>query len=362
MKKFSQFFIFAGLLSIVLISCADNSVDPSDFRAAELNLPEVTLDYVGEDFPDHFSSISFFDNTPQDNATTNDGATLGRVLFYDKKLSINNATSCSSCHKQELAFSDDKQFSPGFEGKMTSRNSMAIVNPRFSTTLMWDGSPITLEEQVLTPIQHQGEMGLEDLDDLVVKLQSIDYYPPLFEKAFGTSEITVELVSKSLAQFMRSLQCSQSKYDQGHDSNFANFTDLQKMGKDLFEAPENGCSNCHRSVNFYYGSESNIGLTMDYTDEGAGNGQFRIPSLRNVALTGPFMHDGSLETLEEVIDHYNDGVQPHPYLDWRLKDANGEPKKLNLNELEKKALVEFLKTLTDENFITDEKWSNPFKS
>ena len=115
-------------------------------------------------------------------------------------------------------------------------------------------------------------------------------------------------------------------------------------------------------MNFYYGSESNIGLAMDYTDEGKGNGQFRIPSLRNVALTGPYMHDGSLETLEDVVDHYNDGVQPHPYLDWRLKDNNGEPKKLNLDEFDKKALVEFLKTLTDENFISNEKWSNPFKS
>ena len=362
MKKFSQFFIFACLLSTFLMSCADNSVDPSDFRAAELNLPEVPLDYVGEDFPDHFSSISFFDNTPQDNITTNDGATLGRVLFYDKKLSINNATSCASCHKQELAFSDDTAFSPGFEGKLSSRNSMAIVNPRFSTTLMWDGANMTLEEQALTPIQHQSEMGLEDLDDLVTKLQAIDYYPPLFEKAFGTSEITVELVAKGLAQFMRSLQCSQSKYDQGVNSDFENFTSLQKMGKDLFESPANGCSNCHRSINFYYGSESNIGLTMDYTDEGKGNGQFRIPSVRNVALTGPYMHDGSLETLEDVVDHYNDGVQPHPFLDWRLKDNNGEPKKLNLSDLEKKALVEFLKTLTDENFISDEKWSDPFKS
>ena len=115
----------------------------------------------------------------------------------------------------------------------------------------------------------------------------------------------------------------------------------------MFEAPANGCSNCHRSVNFYYGSESNIGLAMDYTDEGKGNGMFRIPSLRNVALTGPFMHDGSLETLEDVVDHYNDGVQPHPFLDWRLKDSNGEPKKLDLDGTEKKALVEFMKTLTD---------------
>ena len=134
------------------------------------------------------------------------------------------------------------------------------------------------------------------------------------------------------------------------------------MGKDLFEAPENGCANCHRSVNFYYGSESNIGLAMEYDDEGAGNGQFRIPSLRNVGITAPYMHDGSMATLEEVVEHYNSKVQPHPFLDWRLKDSNGQPKKLNLTETEKQAMVAFLHTLTDENFITDPKWSSPFSN
>ena len=131
--------------------------------------------------------------------------------------------------------------------------------------------------------------------------------------------------------------------------------------RDSFESVDNGCANCHRSVNFYYGNEMNIGLDMDYEDEGAGNGRFRIPSLRNIGITGPFMHDGRFETLEEVVEHYNSGVQPHPYLDWRMKDANGEPKKLNLSETEKQALVAFLHTLTDEAFITDPKWSDPFE-
>ena len=326
-----------------------------------MNLPTVALNYANDDFPDHFSTVAGFDNTPVDNPVTDNGATLGRVLFYDTKLSLNNTVSCGTCHIQSQAFSDGKIKSPGFEGNESTRNTLSIVNPRFSTTLTWTGQNISLEEQVLQPINNHLEMGLENLDHLAAKLQKVDYYPALFDKAFGTTEITHDLVAKALAQFLRSMKCSQSKYDQGFNNDFANLTAQEKMGKELFESADNGCANCHRSVNFYYGSESNIGLAMNYEDQGKGNGEFRIPSLRNVGITAPYMHDGSMATLEEVIDHYNDGVQPHPYLDWRLKDANGEPKKLNLTSVEKDALVAFLKTLTDEDFITNEKWSSPFK-
>ena len=244
---------------------------------------------------------------------------------------------------------------------MSARNTLSIVNPRFSTTLTWTGQSISLEEQVLQPIGNHLEMGLENYEVLANKLQAIDYYPALFEKAFGTTEITPDLIAKGLAQFLRSMQCSESKYDQGFANDFANLTASEKMGKELFESFENGCANCHRSVNFYYGNESNIGLALNYTDQGKADGKFRIPSLRNVGITGPYMHDGSIETLEEVVEHYNSGVQDHPHLDWRLKDINGDPKKLNLSSTEKQALVAFLKTLTDENFVTDEKWSSPFK-
>ena len=359
MKKLTYFFLLIGFVGVLFSSCKEEPTP--DILNQELNLPDVPYNYAGDNFPDHFSSVSSFNNTPSHNPTTDAGATLGRVLFYDTKLSLNNAVSCGTCHKQSLAFSDGKQFSPGFEGRLSTRNTMSIINPKFSTTLLWTGEPISIEEQVLKPIANHLEMGMEDLDILAAKLQKVDYYPPLFEEAFGTTEITHDLIAKGLAQFLRAMKCSQSKYDQGFDSEFANFTALELMGKDLFEDPGNGCANCHRSVNFYYGSESNIGLEMDYTDEGAGNGMFRIPSLRNVGITGPYMHDGRFDTLEEVVEHYNSGVQPHPFLDWRMKDNNGEPKKLNLTEVEKQALVAFMKTLTDEQFITDVKYSNPFK-
>lgn len=359
MKNFIFLFFTLTFAGTFFTSCQKSGSDV-DFKAPELNLPETPLAYSNP-FPDHFSSVSGFDNTPVNNAVTDDGATLGRVLFYDNNLSLNNTVSCGSCHHQDKAFSDGKKLSPGFEGKMSTRNTLSIINPRFSTTLTWTGQNISIEEQVLQPINNHLEMGLEDVNQLAAKLQKIDYYPPLFEKAFGTDFVTPDLISKALAQFLRSMECSQAKFDHGYNNNFANFTAQEKLGKELFEAAENGCANCHRSVNFYYGSESNIGLSMNYEDQGKANGEFRIPSLRNVGITAPYMHDGSMETLEEVVEHYNSGVQPHPYLDWRLKGTNGEPKKLNLTENEKAALVAFLETLTDENFITNEKWSDPFK-
>lgn len=360
MKKFIYLFFLLGISGVLIVGCQKSSTD-TPIQSKALNLPDVPLNYADDNFPDHFASVAGFNNTPSNNPITDDGATLGRVLFYDTKLSLNNTVSCGTCHQQSKAFSDGKVKSPGFEGQESERNTLSLINPKFAATLTWTGQVISIEEQVLQPIGNHLEMGLENLDHLVSKLQKVDYYPSLFEKAFGTSEISHELISKALAQFLRSMECSQSKYDQGFNNEFANFNALELMGKELFESVENGCSNCHRSVNFYYGNESNIGLAMNYEDEGAGNGEFRIPSLRNVGITAPYMHDGSMATLEEVVDHYNDGVQPHPNLDWRLKAPNGEPKQLDLSDTEKQALVAFLKTLTDEAFITDPKWSDPFK-
>lgn len=358
MKKFIFLFFLLGISGTLFIGCQKSDSTP---KAVELNLPETPLNYALDNFPEHFSSVASFNNEPLDNQVSDHGATLGRVLFYDTKLSLNNTVSCGTCHIQSKAFSDGLALSPGFEGKLSTRNTMSLINPKFAATLTWTGQRISLEEQVLQPIGNHLEMGLENLDHLSAKLQKVDYYPELFEKAFGTTEISHELISKALAQFLRSMECSQAKYDQGFNNDFANYTAMEKMGKDLFESQEVGCISCHTSVNFYYGNEVNIGLSMDYEDEGIGNGRFRIPSLRNVDLTGPYMHDGSIETLEEVIEHYNSGVQPHPYLDWRLQGPNGEPKKLELTDTEKQALIAFLKTLTDENFVTDVKWSDPFK-
>ena len=317
------------------------------------------------------------DNTPNDNPITNDGATLGRVLFYDNNLSVNNTRSCASCHLAADGFSDPLEFSIGFEGGLTPRNSMGLANARFyeNGRFFWDERAATLEDQTLQPIQDPIEMGMT-LDGLVSKLQALDYYPSLFENAFGDSTITSDRISRALAQFVRSMVSYESKYDVGraaagnNNDNFSNFTNQENQGKQLFFSNRTNCSRCHETVIFVGDRPRNNGLDLVSTDNGEGgvngnandNGKFKAPSLRNIELTAPYMHDGRFATLEEVVEHYNSGVQAHPNLDNRLRQGgnNGEPRRLNLSNQEKAALVAFMKTLTDNEFITDEKYSNPF--
>ena len=258
---------------------------------------------------------------------------------------------------------------------------MGLAHARYyePEAFFWDERAATLEDQVLQPIQDPVEMGLT-LDELVQKLETTEYYPPLFEDAFGTEEINTDRISKALAQFVRSMVSYQSKYDIGRAGTFpgppgmqpfSNFTDSENLGKAIFFDPERGnCAVCHRTDAFIAPEPRNNGLDLVYEDKGVGqvtgtanqNGLFKVPSLRNIELTFPYMHDGQFESLEEVIEHYNDGVQAHPNLSPQLREAGpmSPPRKLNLTTEEKVALVDFLKTLTDYPFITDERWSDPF--
>jgi cytochrome c peroxidase len=310
------------------------------------------------------------DFTPEDNPITDEGATLGRVLFYDPRLSLTNTVSCASCHRQEKAFADRDASSMGFGGKMTPRNAMGISNLRFQPAFFWDLRTRSLEEQVLEPVENHLEMGMETADVLEYKLAKLDYYPPLFKAAFGSSEVTAERISKAMAQFLRSMVAHSSRFDEGQENNYKGFNARETMGMNLFFGKAQ-CSNCHQPPLFTqnWGDPiANIGLEEDYEDEGIGEGHFRIPSLRNVALTGPYMHDGRFSTLREVIEHYNSGVKAHPQLDWRLKDAfwdrgflvdNG-PRQLELTEEEKDALEAFLHTLTDRHLTRHPMYSSPF--
>lgn len=305
------------------------------------------------------------------------GATLGRVLFYDKILSSNNMISCSSCHLQESGFSDPDQFSAGFEGGLTGRNSMGISNAMYYENghFFWDERASTLEEQVLMPIQDEVEMGLT-LTELVSKVEQQPYYPVLFEQVFGDDEVTPDRISKALAQFVRSIVSYQSKYDVGRaqvnnpDQDFPNYSDLENLGKDIFFGGRGDCAQCHTSDLFVGDEARNNGLDAVLTDLGLGavtgnandNGKFKVGSLRNIELTAPYMHDGRFETLEEVVEHYNSGVQASATLDNRLEQRNSiNPRRLNLTNQEKEALVAFMKTLTDQELISDEKFSSPFK-
>ncbi len=403
MKKNALLTSFAICLMVIMASCLKQE---EPVEALQLNLPEQAYDYAGVQLPPHFqndflSSASnvfvnnggivvdfpnngdFFSGIPNPTIT-NDGATLGRVLFYDTKLSINNAVSCASCHKQQFAFADPTAGSIGFEGKVTPRNSMAIINVALNRNLFWDSRVHSAKELTLKPVQNHIEMGMEDLQVLVSKLSKTSYYPELFRKAFGTSTITEDRISDAMAQFLCSMVSVDSRFDAQFSSNQpTTFNELEHLGQSLFFSERTKCAKCHSGNNFAaddrpggeYGDigfdfgggndnspkgTANNGLDLVTTDKGLRDGQFRIPSLRNVALTGPYMHDGRLETLEDVIEFYNSGVKLHTNLDKKLIGPDGEPLRLNLSSLEKKAMVAFLETLTDQTLVTDVKYSNPF--
>lgn len=336
-------------------------------------LPAADADYYSyavTNLPEHFASgaVAATNNTPTDNPITNAGATLGRVLFYDKRLSHNDGTACASCHRQATAFDDPNQFSEGFEGGLTGRHSTPLSNAAYYARgrAFWDERAASLEDQALGPIQDPVEMG-SDLGELRAELAATDFYPKLFEKAYGTGEITDERIAKSIAQFVRSMASYQSKYDQAVEAgtpeapDFASvFTDQELRGQELFHGVGR-CSQCHTTHAQVGNRPRNIGLDPDNSaDEGAGNGQFKTMSLRNVAVRERFMHDGRFSTLEEVIEFYDSGVQANPYLDNLLKNSDGTPLQLNLSESDKAALVAFLTTLTDMDFLTNELFSDPF--
>ena len=305
-----------------------------------------------------------------DNPITNDGATLGRVLFYDRELSANRTTSCGSCHHQENGFADPRATSLGHTGGSTRRNAMHLVNQFYSRRQFWDLRAATLEDQVLMPIQDAVEMGMT-LEQVTTRLRAIPHYPQLFTNAFGNDSITSDRVALALAQFVRSIVSYRTRYDQGVENNFVDFTPIEADGRAVFFNGATRCNQCHTTANFTSLDTRNNGLDQDYADDGrseitlnaADDGEFKVPGLRNVALTAPYMHDGRFSTLEEVVEHYNSGVQAHPNLDDRLTVESltgGTPIQMNLSIYDKQALVAFLLTLTDEPLIADPRFADPF--
>ncbi|WP_116769121.1 cytochrome-c peroxidase [Maribacter litoralis] len=357
----------------------DTETDTNNDLAVDssiLVLPDSPFNYANILLPNFFldNDVRNEDNTPNNNQITDNGATLGRVLFYDNNLSRNNTISCASCHIQEHGFADPTALSTGFDGELTSRNSMGLANARFyeNGRFFWDERAESLEEQTLVPIQDLVEMGMT-LPELEDKLSELDYYSTLFTNAFGDEAVSSDRIALALSQFIRSMVSYESKFDEGLaqvndiDDNFPNFTTSENRGKQLFMSNQTRCFDCH-ATNVFVGDDArNNGLDATITDPGVGGitgnnnelGEFKVPSLRNIALTGPYMHDGRFETLEEVIEHYNSGVQNNPNLDNRLTQGNNV-RRLNLSDDDKQALVDFLNTLTDDEFVNDEKYANPF--
>ena len=363
------------LASLALVSVVTLGATFATRVASTPVLPETPYDYDGVELPGHLqhTSVLRWDNAPADNPVTDAGATLGRVLFYDVRLSRNETVSCASCHRQEHGFSDPRPLSVGFAGEPTDRNSMALAFARYDRNrrFFWDGRARTLEELTLEPIQDPVEMGLT-LDEMTARLEATAFYPGLFADAFGTPEVTSDRVARALSQFVRSIVASNSRYDAAREAEeerfgrpLAGLTEQENRGLELFFG-RGRCEQCHSGDMFVGNGPTNNGLDSTFSDvgvssRGRGRGAFKTVSLRNVELTAPYMHDGRFATLEEVVDHYSTGVQNSPTLDPRLR-RGGRPSRPAFTDDERAALVAFLRTLTDTTLTTDPKWSDPFPS
>ncbi len=324
-----------------------------------------------------FKNLSFdYNNAELETSFDSDIVALGRVLFYDEILSKNGNVSCASCHKQNLAFSDDVALSEGFQKGKTLRNTPGLINLQFGETFFWDARSHNLRDAVIMPVFDHNEMGMTE-EELVARIDNVEYYDDLITNAFGDKNANKARISAALAEFVGSIISVDSELDaflKTSDSNI--LSQDESDGLMLFEQH---CNTCHTALgdieftnngqipdnhnnNPYMGTGNsslvNIGLEIAIGD--FNNRRVRIPSLRNIGSTAPYMHDGRFETLEEVIEHYDENVQNTSSLDFRLKGDDGRPQDLNLKEEEKAQLKAFLLTLSDDSIETDERWSDPF--
>jgi cytochrome c peroxidase len=314
---------------------------------------------------------------PADNPLTVEGIQLGRYLFWEKKLSADGTQSCGSCHLPEHGFSDPNQFSVGITGAVGTRQSMALMNLGWAYNYFWDGRAPSLEAQVIEPIINPIEMN-NTWENAIDALSADPIYPPMFEAAYGSPEITRDRAAKAMASFLRTMISAESKFDRERAGSYT-FSPLEEAGFNLFLTegginPNTGqpwggadCFHCHGPAGMQMGDYlmHNNGLNSEFSaDPGlatlTGNpldsGKFKTPSLRNIELTSPYMHDGRFATLSEVIAHYNTGGQVSTTIDPFMEAAGGG---LFLEEIDELALIAFLKTLTDTAFVHNPAFSDP---
>jgi cytochrome c peroxidase len=353
--------LLASVLFFIIITVGCKEVSPYNGPA---DLPKISyhpkpyLLNIPRDFPQI--------KIANDNPLTEEGVALGRRLFHDPILSADSTMSCSSCHISSLSFTDGNALSKGIDRKEGRRSAMSLANIGFyKEGLFWDGRVKTLESQALIPIEDTIELH-NSLDNVIEKLKAHPDYPVYFRKAFGIdtlSQIDEFLLAKALAQYEKTLISAHSRFDQFREGE-ATFTEDEQAGYNIFfdassELPDGECGHCHNAPLMTTNEYLNNGISLantteDFTDRGRGevtgnrfdNGKFRVPSLRNIELTAPYMHDGRFQTLEEVIEHYNSGGHYGP---------NTSPliRPLYLNETHKRQLIAFLNTLTDRKFVED---------
>lgn len=320
------------------------------------------------EIPQIFSNYLIDPIIPNDNPQTVEGIALGKKLFFDRILSENGTQSCASCHSPQNAFSDNLTTSVGIDGISGTRNAMPLFNLawNYGERFNWDGSALSLERQAEEPVENPIELH-SDWDSVVTRLQNHPEYPELFQLAFNTSIITKELTTKALAQFERTLISANSKFDR-YTLGQASLTPQELNGLDIFLREDKGdCFHCHGNPNNPIWTDNdfhNNGLDATFTDLGLGgitgdpndNGKFRSPSLRNLAYTAPYMHDGRFATLEEVIDHYSEGLQNSATIDPLMKkiDQGG----VQLSTQDKADLKAFLLTLSDPSFLSNPDFQN----
>lgn len=346
--------IYIFSLLLLLMSCSSKEEDVYTPTPASLKIPEL------------FQQKLIAPVVPTNNPLTEEGIFLGKKLFFDPILSKDNTQSCASCHDPKNAFTDDTRFSEGIDGKFGTRNSMPLFNLawNFDERFMWDGKELSIERQAFSPVRNPIEMH-SDWKSVAKKLQEHTEYPTLFQQAFGASKIDSTIVTKAIAQFERTLISGNSKFDQ-YLLGKVELTPEEQNGFNVFMDETRGdCFHCHGSDNNPLWTDNkfhNNGLDETFTDIGLGavtgdpndNGKFKSPSLRNLKFTAPYMHDGRFATLEEVINHYSEGLKLSSTIDPLMKKANQGG--VQLSDKDKADLKAFLLSLSDDNFVNNPKF------
>ena len=379
MRKVLMFILLATSTFLLVTGCKEDPPPPplpGGCQVSDTDLTTIAYSPVSYNIsvPEGFPPII----ERPDNPLTEAGVELGRRLFYDPILSADSTMSCFTCHDQSKAFTDGLARSPGIDGIEGNRSSMALINLGFSPgPFFWDGRSNSLEEQALLPVEDPVELHA-NWEDVVCKLSNHSDYPERFRKAFGienANEITKEMAAKAIAQFERTLISSSSKFDRIFYNQQEFFSDEEHNGYQMFfdlssdtlRLPDAECGHCHNLPLFTIHQFRNNGLDEaldlnDFPDYGLGDvtgvhfdkGKFSIPTLRNIALTAPYMHDGRFETLEEVIDHYSSGGHYADNLDPLIYP-------IGLDSIQKAEILAFLHTLTDTVFTKNPAYSNPFE-